>query len=128
MFSILIQVVYSIQLQPTPQHGGFQLQSLLAPSPGPPSSGCRAESPARGGGGGGGEAADVTVRHILFIFYLLQVFIQGRSLCSLLTAPHQRRLPLARQRREEGEGKGMNNAAQRIYQHCQVEPQIKFSG
>lgn len=72
--------------------------------------------------------ADVTVQHILFIFYLLQVFIQGKFLCSLLTTLHQRRLPLARQRQEEGEGRDMNNAVQHIYRHCQVEPQIKFSG
>lgn len=30
--------------------------------------------------------------------------------------------------RQMQEGKGMNNAVQRIYQCCQVEPQIKFSG
>lgn len=93
------------------------------PPPQAPLSGCCAESPAQRG-----EEADVSKQHILFIFYLLQVFIQGRSLCSQLTTLHQWRLPLARQRQGEGKGRGMNNAAQHIYRHCQVEPQIKFSG
>lgn len=93
------------------------------PPPQAPLSGCCAESPAQRG-----EEADVSKQHILFIFYLLQVFIQGRSLCSRLTTLHQWRLLLARQRQGEGKGRGMNNAAQHIYRHCQVEPQIKFSG